>query len=107
MVNSIPLTVDWSPSPPHDMILAGCHDGTVYFPLERESKSLMLHLMFLVAIMLYLMFQVALMLYLMFQVALWNFSIHLPTQGNRYLPFQSLSMTDIWKTRLATFPFLL
>lgn len=25
---SIPLTVDWSPSP-HDMILAGCHDGTV------------------------------------------------------------------------------
>ncbi|KAL6848333.1 hypothetical protein ACP4OV_021627 [Aristida adscensionis] len=26
---SIPLTVDWSPSPPHDMILAGCHDGTV------------------------------------------------------------------------------
>ncbi|RLN23131.1 uncharacterized protein C2845_PM07G29300 [Panicum miliaceum] len=29
MVNSIPLTVDWSPSPPHDMILAGCHDGTV------------------------------------------------------------------------------
>ncbi|KAF2953401.1 hypothetical protein DAI22_01g406200 [Oryza sativa Japonica Group] len=24
---SIPLTVDWSPS--HDMILAGCHDGTV------------------------------------------------------------------------------
>ncbi|KXG33730.1 uncharacterized protein LOC8062105 isoform X1 [Sorghum bicolor] len=26
---SIPLTVDWSPTPPHDMILAGCHDGTV------------------------------------------------------------------------------
>ncbi|KAL6614133.1 hypothetical protein ACP70R_036403 [Stipagrostis hirtigluma subsp. patula] len=25
----IPLAVDWSPSPPHDMILAGCHDGTV------------------------------------------------------------------------------
>ncbi|KAM0886075.1 hypothetical protein ACQ4PT_029908 [Festuca glaucescens] len=25
---SIPLIVDWSPSP-HDMILAGCHDGTV------------------------------------------------------------------------------
>ncbi|KAL6629244.1 hypothetical protein ACP70R_029009 [Stipagrostis hirtigluma subsp. patula] len=25
---SIPLTVDWSTSP-HDMILAGCHDGTV------------------------------------------------------------------------------
>uniref|UniRef100_A0A452ZXF3 General transcription factor 3C polypeptide 2 n=2 Tax=Aegilops tauschii subsp. strangulata TaxID=200361 RepID=A0A452ZXF3_AEGTS len=27
-IQSIPLTVDWSPSP-HDMILAGCHDGTV------------------------------------------------------------------------------
>ncbi|KAM3412818.1 hypothetical protein ACQJBY_004158 [Aegilops geniculata] len=27
-IESIPLTVDWSPSP-HDMILAGCHDGTV------------------------------------------------------------------------------
>uniref|UniRef100_A0A453FZ39 Uncharacterized protein n=1 Tax=Aegilops tauschii subsp. strangulata TaxID=200361 RepID=A0A453FZ39_AEGTS len=27
-IQSIPLTVDWSPYP-HDMILAGCHDGTV------------------------------------------------------------------------------
>lgn len=36
MVNSIPLTVDWSPTPPHDMILAGCHDGTVYFPLVQN-----------------------------------------------------------------------
>ncbi|KAI5003707.1 hypothetical protein ZWY2020_030867 [Hordeum vulgare] len=27
-IQSIPLTVDWSPSS-HDMILAGCHDGTV------------------------------------------------------------------------------
>ncbi|XP_042476421.1 uncharacterized protein LOC122058061 [Macadamia integrifolia] len=26
---SIPLTVEWSPSSPHDLILAGCHDGTV------------------------------------------------------------------------------
>ncbi|KAJ1687721.1 hypothetical protein LUZ63_019111 [Rhynchospora breviuscula] len=26
---SIPLTLEWSPSPPSDMILAGCHDGTV------------------------------------------------------------------------------
>ncbi|CAL9779747.1 unnamed protein product [Musa acuminata subsp. burmannicoides] len=26
---SIPLTVEWSPSMPHDLILAGCHDGTV------------------------------------------------------------------------------
>ncbi|CAM0883662.1 unnamed protein product [Alopecurus aequalis] len=34
---SIPLTVDWSPSP-HDMILAGCHDGTV--ALWRFSKDM-------------------------------------------------------------------
>ncbi|KAJ7294694.1 hypothetical protein O6H91_Y239400 [Diphasiastrum complanatum] len=26
---SIPLTVEWSTSKPHDMLLAGCHDGTV------------------------------------------------------------------------------
>ncbi|KAK6151548.1 hypothetical protein DH2020_014183 [Rehmannia glutinosa] len=26
---SIPLTVEWSVSSPHDMILAGCHDGVV------------------------------------------------------------------------------
>ncbi|KAG8389281.1 hypothetical protein BUALT_Bualt02G0212600 [Buddleja alternifolia] len=26
---SIPLTVEWSASSPHDMILAGCHDGVV------------------------------------------------------------------------------
>ncbi|KAH0632380.1 hypothetical protein KY290_038602 [Solanum tuberosum] len=26
---SIPLTVEWSASPPHDMILCGCHDGVV------------------------------------------------------------------------------
>ncbi|KAB2631564.1 hypothetical protein D8674_009083 [Pyrus ussuriensis x Pyrus communis] len=26
---SIPLTVEWSPSPPHDYLLVGCHDGTV------------------------------------------------------------------------------
>ncbi|XP_042502346.1 uncharacterized protein LOC122079721 [Macadamia integrifolia] len=26
---SIPLTLEWSPSFPHDLILAGCHDGTV------------------------------------------------------------------------------
>ncbi|XP_070666186.1 uncharacterized protein [Malus domestica] len=25
----IPLTVEWSPSPPHDYLLVGCHDGTV------------------------------------------------------------------------------
>ncbi|KAG1348026.1 hypothetical protein COCNU_06G018550 [Cocos nucifera] len=27
--HSIPLTMEWSPSTPHDLILAGCHDGTV------------------------------------------------------------------------------
>ncbi|GAU42321.1 hypothetical protein TSUD_25480 [Trifolium subterraneum] len=26
---SIPLTVEWSTMPPHDYLLAGCHDGTV------------------------------------------------------------------------------
>ncbi|XP_048503667.1 uncharacterized protein LOC104898392 isoform X3 [Beta vulgaris subsp. vulgaris] len=26
---SMPLTVEWSASPPHDLILAGCHDGVV------------------------------------------------------------------------------
>ncbi|XWS47227.1 hypothetical protein CRYUN_Cryun14cG0134400 [Craigia yunnanensis] len=26
---SIPLTVEWSTSPPHDYLLAGCHDGMV------------------------------------------------------------------------------
>lgn len=26
---SMPLTVEWSASPPHDLILAGCHDGMV------------------------------------------------------------------------------
>ncbi|KAK8517948.1 hypothetical protein V6N12_016782 [Hibiscus sabdariffa] len=28
-VFSIPLTVEWSTSPPHDYLLAGCHDGMV------------------------------------------------------------------------------
>ncbi|KAF6166036.1 hypothetical protein GIB67_012933 [Kingdonia uniflora] len=26
---SIPLTLEWSPSLPHDLLLVGCHDGTV------------------------------------------------------------------------------
>ncbi|XP_074292131.1 uncharacterized protein LOC141618983 isoform X2 [Silene latifolia] len=26
---SMPLTVEWSASPPHDLLLAGCHDGVV------------------------------------------------------------------------------
>ncbi|KAF3973842.1 hypothetical protein CMV_002774 [Castanea mollissima] len=28
-IQSIPLTVEWSASPPHDYLLAGCHDGTI------------------------------------------------------------------------------
>ncbi|KAJ4705175.1 General transcription factor 3C polypeptide 2 [Melia azedarach] len=28
-IQSIPLTLEWSTSPPHDYLLAGCHDGTV------------------------------------------------------------------------------
>lgn len=28
---SIPLTVEWSAFSPHDLIVAGCHDGTVIF----------------------------------------------------------------------------
>lgn len=28
-IQSIPLTVEWSTMPPHDYLLAGCHDGTV------------------------------------------------------------------------------
>ncbi|GMJ01191.1 hypothetical protein like AT1G19485 [Hibiscus trionum] len=28
-IQSIPLTVEWSTSPPHDYLLAGCHDGMV------------------------------------------------------------------------------
>lgn len=31
---SIPLTVEWSASPPHDYLLAGCHDGTVLYLLS-------------------------------------------------------------------------
>lgn len=30
-MNSIPLTLEWSTSTPHDLLLAGCHDGTVRF----------------------------------------------------------------------------
>lgn len=29
LFHSIPLTVEWSVTPPHDYLLAGCHDGTV------------------------------------------------------------------------------
>ncbi|XP_015901975.2 uncharacterized protein LOC107434962 isoform X2 [Ziziphus jujuba] len=28
-IQSIPLTVEWSTSPPHDYLVVGCHDGTV------------------------------------------------------------------------------
>ncbi|XP_035544457.1 uncharacterized protein LOC108983424 isoform X5 [Juglans regia] len=39
---SIPLTVEWSASTPHDLILAGCHDGTVAlwkFSVSSSSKD--------------------------------------------------------------------
>lgn len=29
LLYSIPLTLEWSASTPHDYIVAGCHDGTV------------------------------------------------------------------------------
>ncbi|KAG7961349.1 hypothetical protein I3843_09G010800 [Carya illinoinensis] len=41
-IQSIPLTVEWSASPPHDLILAGCHDGTVAlwkFSVSSSSKD--------------------------------------------------------------------
>ncbi|XP_073220876.1 uncharacterized protein [Cicer arietinum] len=40
-LQSIPLTVEWSVTPPHDYILAGCHDGTVAlwkFSTNSSSK---------------------------------------------------------------------
>ncbi|KAL8526313.1 hypothetical protein ACS0TY_015505 [Phlomoides rotata] len=37
---SIPLTVEWSVSSPHDMILAGCHDGVVALWKFPVSDSL-------------------------------------------------------------------
>ncbi|KAK2978877.1 hypothetical protein RJ640_030926 [Escallonia rubra] len=39
---SIPLTVEWSASSPHDLILAGCHDGVVAmwkFSANSSSKD--------------------------------------------------------------------
>ncbi|KAE9619639.1 hypothetical protein Lal_00038052 [Lupinus albus] len=36
-LQSIPLTVEWSVTPPHDYLLAGCHDGTV--ALWKFSKN--------------------------------------------------------------------
>lgn len=36
---SIPLTVEWSTSPPHDLILAGCHDGMVALWKFSASSS--------------------------------------------------------------------
>ncbi|CAI0549829.1 unnamed protein product [Linum tenue] len=36
---SIPLTVEWSYSRPHDYILAGCHDGTVDLLLWHDGAS--------------------------------------------------------------------
>ncbi|CAK8571434.1 unnamed protein product [Lathyrus sativus] len=40
-LQSIPLTVEWSVTPPHDYLLAGCHDGTVAlwkFSTNSSSK---------------------------------------------------------------------
>ncbi|KAI9090686.1 hypothetical protein K1719_028539 [Acacia pycnantha] len=39
-LQSIPLTVEWSVSPPHDYLLAGCHDGTVALWKFSRSTSL-------------------------------------------------------------------
>ncbi|KAK9664903.1 hypothetical protein RND81_14G076000 [Saponaria officinalis] len=39
---SMPLTVEWSASPPHDLLLAGCHDGVVAvwkFSTEEQSED--------------------------------------------------------------------
>ncbi|KAL9237573.1 hypothetical protein vseg_012104 [Gypsophila vaccaria] len=39
---SMPLTVEWSASPPHDLLLAGCHDGVVAmwkFFTEEQSED--------------------------------------------------------------------
>ncbi|CAL0299349.1 unnamed protein product [Lupinus luteus] len=36
-LQSIPLTVEWSVTPPHDYLLVGCHDGTV--ALWKFSKN--------------------------------------------------------------------
>ncbi|KAL5546828.1 hypothetical protein UlMin_006515 [Ulmus minor] len=41
-VQSIPLTVEWSASAPHEFLLAGCHDGTVAvwkFSAKSSSKD--------------------------------------------------------------------
>uniref|UniRef100_A0A2N9ED58 Uncharacterized protein n=1 Tax=Fagus sylvatica TaxID=28930 RepID=A0A2N9ED58_FAGSY len=41
-IQSIPLTVEWSASPPHEYLLAGCHDGTVAlwkFSASYSSKD--------------------------------------------------------------------
>ncbi|KAM3341403.1 putative protein isoform X1 [Capsicum galapagoense] len=41
---SIPLTLEWSASPPYDMILCGCHDGVVAlwkFSANNSSKDTM------------------------------------------------------------------
>ncbi|KAL5067735.1 hypothetical protein RYX36_018622 [Vicia faba] len=40
-LQSIPLTVEWSVTPPHDYLVAGCHDGTVAlwkFSTNSSSK---------------------------------------------------------------------
>ncbi|XP_050370323.1 uncharacterized protein LOC126788377 isoform X2 [Argentina anserina] len=36
---SIPLTVEWSTAPPHDYLIAGCHDGMVAMLKFSASKA--------------------------------------------------------------------
>ncbi|KAK6944015.1 hypothetical protein RJ641_025117 [Dillenia turbinata] len=46
---SIPLTLEWSSSFPHDLILAGCHDGTVAvwkFSTTGSSKGMLVPILF-------------------------------------------------------------
>ncbi|XP_062082661.1 uncharacterized protein LOC133788977 [Humulus lupulus] len=38
-IQSIPLTVEWSTSPPHEYLLVGCHDGTVAIWKFSENVS--------------------------------------------------------------------
>ncbi|GAB2272502.1 hypothetical protein Dimus_007326 [Dionaea muscipula] len=41
--HSMPLIVEWSASPPHDLLLVGCHDGMValwkFFPIDSSEET--------------------------------------------------------------------
>ncbi|KAL6125284.1 hypothetical protein ACLB2K_073343 [Fragaria x ananassa] len=58
---SIPLTVDWSASPPHDYLMAGYHDGTITLPAPSEGSLSLI------------------------QVAMWKFSASNASQDTRPL----------------------